>query len=107
MTRRDDAKAVTTGKILTAARALWAEPGSYTRVSLRDIATAAGVSTGAIFNAWTGKEALWREAMGYPPPVDGPAVRALLQALTAGQGAWVELDEVIRSFTAPPERIPA
>lgn len=78
MTKRDEAKAATRALMIETARRLWAEPGSYEAVTMRVIAKAAGMSTGAIFANWTGKEALWREAMGYEPPVDGPEVRAVL-----------------------------
>lgn len=78
MNKREIAKAATRVKLIETARRLWAEPGSYERVTIRDIAKAAEMSTGAIFANWTGKEALWRDAMGYPAPVDGPEVRAVL-----------------------------
>lgn len=81
--RRAEAKAKTRAQILLAAYALWAEPGTYDAVGMRDIATVAGVSTGAIFANWKTKADLWREVMGYEPPVDGPEVRAALQAAQA------------------------
>lgn len=78
--RRQQAKARTRALILATARSLWAEPGSYEAVTIRVITKAAGMSTGAVFANWSGKEDLWREAMGYEPPVDGPLVRAALLA---------------------------
>jgi len=87
--KRQAAKAATRAKLLATVRSLWAEPGTYEAVTMRVIAKEAGVSTGAIFANWPGKEALWREAMGYEPPVDGPWVRALLlgQALAEQKAA--------------------
>jgi hypothetical protein len=38
------------------------------------------MSTGAIFANFASKADLWREAMGYEPPVDSEAVRAALKA---------------------------
>lgn len=81
LNRRQTAKIETRAKLLDTARRLWAEPGTYEAATMRVIAAAAGMSTGAIFANWPGKEELWREAMGYEPPVDGPEVRALLQRM--------------------------
>ena len=85
MNKRQEAKTATRALMIETARRLWAEPGSYENVTIRIIAKAAGMSTGAIFNQWTGKEALWRDAMGYEPPVDSAAVRAALKALEDAQ----------------------
>ncbi len=80
LNRRQTAKVATRAKLLETARNLWAPAGSYEPVTIRVIAAAAGVSTGAIFANWSGKEVLWREAMGFEPPVDSEAVRAALKA---------------------------
>lgn len=83
MNRRQLAKAATREKLIVAARALWTEPGSYEAATIRVIAKAAGMSTGAIFANFEGKEDLWRAVMGYDPPVDSADVRiALRQAAT-------------------------
>lgn len=86
--RRQQAKAATRAKVLATARRLWAEPGSYEATTMRVIAKEAGMSTGAIFANWPGKEELWREAMGYEPPRDCAEVRRVLleaaRALPAG-----------------------
>lgn len=84
---RQQSKAATRAKLLATARRLWAEPGTYEHVTMRVIALNAGVSTGAIFANWPGKEELWREAMGYEPPVDGPEVRALLRGMVKVRAA--------------------
>lgn len=85
MNKRQPAKAATRLKLITAARILWAAPGSYASVTIRMIAAAAGLSTGSIFANWSGKEDLWREAMGYEPPVDSLDVRAVLKANAAAE----------------------
>lgn len=87
LNKRQLAKAATREKLLHTARVLWAPAGSYEPVTIRDIAAAAGMSTGSIFANWTGKEDLWRDAMGYEPPVDCEAVRAALKA-QAAQARW-------------------
>lgn len=74
-------KAANREKLLTAARAVWAEPGSYEAGTIRVISKAAGLSTGAFFANWPSKEALWLEVMGYPAPRDCPEVRHLLSAM--------------------------
>tara|TARA_R110002051_G_scaffold316556_2_gene396325 strand:- start:3506 stop:3793 length:288 start_codon:yes stop_codon:yes gene_type:complete len=78
--RRQVAKAATRAKLLAAARDLWAAPGSYETIGILEVSSHAGMSTGAVFANWASKADLWREAMGYEPPVDGPEVRAALIA---------------------------
>ena len=81
LNRRQQAKIATRAKLLETARRLWAEPGTYEATTMRVIAKAAGLSTGAIFANWPGKVELWREAMGYEPPRDSAEVRALLRRM--------------------------
>lgn len=83
MNKRQLAKAATRAKLIEVARALWAEPCTYEAVTIRVIAKAAGKSTGAIFANWSGKEDLWREAMGFEPPVDSAEVREALKERAA------------------------
>ena len=78
--RRQAAKAVTRAKVIAAARTLWAEPGTYEIGNIRDIAKTAGMSTGAVFANFDSKADLWREVMGYEPPVDCAEVREALKA---------------------------
>ncbi len=61
-TRRALAKQQTRVKVLTAARRLFSEQG-YEGATIRDIATAAGMSTGAVFANFTDKSDLFREIM--------------------------------------------
>jgi AcrR family transcriptional regulator len=79
LNRRQTAKVATRAKLIDAAQKLWAEPGTYEAVGIREISAEAGMSTGAIFANWKGKADLWREAMGYEPPVDSAEVRELLR----------------------------
>jgi AcrR family transcriptional regulator len=58
--QRAQAKRRTREKILTAARALFAERG-YEASTIRDIARAAGMSTGAVFASFTDKSDLFTE----------------------------------------------
>jgi AcrR family transcriptional regulator len=79
--RRVAAKAATRARVIAAATRRWAKPGTYEIEGIREIAAEAGMSTGAIFANFASKADLWREVMGYEPPVDGPEVRQLLQSL--------------------------
>ena len=61
-TRRALAKQHTRAKVLAAARQLFSEPGSA-GAPIRDIAAAAGMSTGAVFANFVDKSDLFREIM--------------------------------------------
>lgn len=61
-TRRALAKQQTRVKVLAAARRLFSEQG-YEGATIRDIAAAAGMSTGAVFANFTDKSDLFREIM--------------------------------------------
>ena len=61
-TRRALAKLQTRGKVLAAARKLFSEAG-YEGATIRDIAAAAGMSTGAVFANFADKSDLFREIM--------------------------------------------
>lgn len=83
ITLRQRKKALTRQKVLAAARDLFTER-DYHSVTIRELAKAFGMSTGALFNNFSGKADLFEAAMGFPPPVDGPLTRAapmLLEAL--------------------------
>lgn len=62
-TRRALAKQRTREKILASARELFTEKG-YERATIRDIAAAAGMSTGAVFASFADKSELFREILG-------------------------------------------
>ena len=62
MTRRALAKQLTRAKLLEAAREMFAERG-YEAATVRDIAAAAGLSTGAVFASFTDKADLFNEVI--------------------------------------------
>lgn len=78
-TKRQTAKAITHNKLVEHARALFKAQG-YEAVSMREVAKGVGMSTGAIFANFSGKEALWETCMGVP----APNVRQLLENLAGG-----------------------
>jgi AcrR family transcriptional regulator len=80
LNRRQQAKARTRQKLVETARRLFLA-GGYFDTTMRDIARAMGMSTGAIFAQVDTKEALWRLAIGGPAPSTQLAEQvALLEA---------------------------
>lgn len=65
--RRARASALTRTKVMEAATRLFKECG-FEAVTMREIAAAAGLSTGALFHHTTGKEDLWAQALGLSRP---------------------------------------
>jgi AcrR family transcriptional regulator len=92
-TRRALAKQQTRAKVLAAARRLFSEAG-YEGATIRDIASAAGMSTGAVFANFTDKSDLFREIMMTDMAALGDAMAA-----AAARGANVE-DALLKLFTA-------
>jgi AcrR family transcriptional regulator len=92
-TRRALAKQQTRLKVLAAARRLFSEQG-YEGATIRDIAAAAGMSTGAVFANFTDKSDLFREIMT-------DDMEALLAAMrdAAGRGRTAE-DAVLKVYMA-------
>ncbi|MBX3481874.1 TetR/AcrR family transcriptional regulator [Phenylobacterium sp.] len=92
-TRRALAKQQTRLKVLAAARRLFSEQG-YEGATIRDIASAAGMSTGAVFANFTDKSDLFREIM-----VDD--IEALIASMreAAERGRNVE-DGLLKMFMA-------
>ncbi len=92
-TRRTLAKQQTRAKVLAAARRLFSEEG-YEGATIRDIAAAAGMSTGAVFANFADKSDLFREIMMTD-------MVALAQAMgqAARRGETVE-DAILAMFTA-------
>jgi AcrR family transcriptional regulator len=92
-TRRALAKQQTRAKVLAAARRLFSEQG-YEGATIRDIAAAAGMSTGAVFANFTDKSDLFREIMLTD-------MTALAEAMNeaASQGDGVD-DALLKVFTA-------
>jgi AcrR family transcriptional regulator len=92
-TRRALAKQQTRTKVLAAARKLFSEVG-YEGATIRDIAAAAGMSTGAVFANFTDKSDLFREIM----LVDmGALADAMREAGARAKGVD---DAILKMFTA-------
>jgi len=92
-TRRALAKQQTRLKVLAAARRLFSEQG-YEGATIRDIAAAAGMSTGAVFANFTDKSDLFREIMHD----DMEALTAAMRD-AAARGRNVE-DGLLKTFMA-------
>jgi AcrR family transcriptional regulator len=92
-TRRALAKQQTRAKVLAAARSLFSEQG-YEGATIRDIASAAGMSTGAVFANFSDKSDLFREIM-----VTDMAALADAMREAAGHGNGVE-DTLLKMFGA-------
>jgi len=92
-TRRALAKQQTRAKVLAAARRLFSEEG-YEGATIRDIAAAAGMSTGAVFANFADKSDLFREIMITDMVALGEDMRA-----AARHGNGVE-DTLLRIFDA-------
>src|SRR5258705_3537358 len=92
-TRRALAKQQTRGKVLAAARRLFSEEG-YEGATIRDIATAAGMSTGAVFANFADKSDLFREIMMTD-------MVALAEAMREAASHGDDVDEaILRAFMA-------
>ena len=92
-TRRAIAKQQTRAKVLAAARRLFSESG-YEGATIRDIAAAAGMSTGAVFANFTDKSDLFREIMAS----DMVALTDTMRE-AASKGRGVE-DSLLKMFAA-------
>src|SRR5437868_12739305 len=92
-TRRALAKQQTRLKVLAAARQLFSEAG-YEGATIRDIAAAAGMSTGAVFANFTDKSDLFRDIM-----LTDMAELAEAMSAAAARGADVE-DALLNLFMA-------
>ena len=92
-TRRALAKQQTRAKVLAAARRLFSENG-YEGATIRDIAAAAGMSTGAVFANFADKSDLFREIMA-----DDMASLAEAMREAAARGRGLE-DSLLKLFLA-------
>jgi len=92
-TRRALAKQQTRAKVLAAARRLFSEHG-YEGATIRDIAAAAGMSTGAVFANFTDKSDLFRDIMA-----QDMAQLAVAMRESAARGRGVE-DALLKMFAA-------
>ena len=84
VTRRSLAKQQTREKVLQAARQLFCERG-YEAATIRDIASAAGMSTGAVFASFDDKSELFEEIIGQ----DAAAMAGPMRA-AAAEGSTIE-----------------
>lgn len=66
MNRRQEAKQRTAALVLAKAREIFATKG-YEAATIREIAKAAGMSTGAVFANYRDKAELYTVAFGHPP----------------------------------------
>lgn len=87
LNKRQVAKARTADKVLAAARAFF-ETRGYQEATIRRIAQAAGMSTGAVFANYQDKAELYAAAFGHAP-ISPEIGRAALLAL---RGLTVDLD---------------
>lgn len=78
--RRAQAKALTYRKVKDAAAGLFAAEGGYEAATIRSIAKAAGMSTGAVFASFRDKAAIYRAIYGHKPisPEQGRALALLV-----------------------------
>ena len=90
-TRRALAKQQTRLKVLAAARKLFSEEG-YEGATIRDIAAAAGMSTGAVFANFSDKSDLFREIMSDDMEVLNTAMR---DAATRGRNVEAHPDPLL------------
>lgn len=93
LTRRALAKQNTRARVLVAARELFSEKG-YEGATIRDIANAAGMSTGAVFANFTDKSDLFNVILGEDFAVLQEQMRA-----AADRGRGVE-DALLKLFSA-------
>lgn len=87
-TSRDLQKAHTRQTILAQAARLFERIG-YEAATVREIASAAGYSTGAVFASFKGKAEIYEAVYGHPPitPEQGREYLLKLQAMTTGRAA--------------------
>src|SRR5215469_10332074 len=95
-TQRALAKQRTREKILSAAKNLFTERG-YEGATIRDIASGAGMSTGAVFASFTDKQDLFTEIVGAEH-------QALVGEMRAAGDGKTPLDAIQAMFEAAAER---
>lgn len=100
--KRTLAKMRTRQRVMDAARSVWATPGSFNNNgTIRDVAAKAGMSTGAIFAHFDGKEALWLAVFECPAPIDSALTRAAPEIRRILQNLIEQRPEVIGTLPAP------
>lgn len=104
MTTRANMKAATRARVKAAAKERFAAVG-YDRATMRDIAKTAGLSTGAAYSAWDGKEDLWEDVMGRRSPSGISLAYAVLGCVDDADGARRLAAEFIEDFAGPDRRV--
>lgn len=96
---RQLAKQRTSDKVLQAARSLFETEG-YEGATIRGIAKAAGMSTGAVFANYVDKSELYLAAYGHRPisPEIGRAALKALRALTVDLGGDSDLIDMVGAY---------
>ena len=100
LTRRAIAKQQTREKVLQAARQLFTERG-YEGATIRDIAKAAGMSTGAVFASFADKSELFGDILTADQAAMADAMRAAVEGKTAVEDALVALFKAGYEFHYP------
>lgn len=96
MTKRDESKAATAEQVKAAAKSLFRQLG-FERVTIRDVAMRAGLSTGAIFASFEGKGELFKACFGRPAPTARHVADVLVKAKN-GQAFPHELETLARDL---------
>lgn len=96
MNKRNESKAATAEAVKAAARTLFKLQG-YEGVTIRGVATAAGLSTGAVFSTFADKAHLFREIFGRPAPTSAHVASVLIRA-KAGQAFPAELETLAKDL---------
>lgn len=109
-TLRAQRKANTRQKALDAAHAAF-RSADYHSVTIRELAEAMSMSTGAVFNSFSGKADLFETAMGFAPPLDGPLCRAApmlrealelsINGLARNSEAWIKARQALELAEEP------
>lgn len=100
LTARQKAKQKTQTKIIGAAQEAFHRTG-YDAVTMRDLAKAIGMSTGALFSNYKSKAALFEAAMGEP----APDVEAFLTRLAAAVATPEHAEAALYEFAVEAERL--
>lgn len=91
-------QAATRAKILEVAERMFAVKG-YEGTTIRDIAAAAELSTGAIFSNFADKADLFKVVTGAPPPDPAGFLRAIAKGELAGIAAAAEAARLHKALT--------
>lgn len=82
-TKRQDQKAATAALMTSTAAELFRQRG-YEHVTIRDVAKAAGMSTGAVFSTFADKDDMFLKSQGRPAPNQERIVAFLAEVIAWG-----------------------